>query len=195
MNYFDNIEIENFGKLKIEKIILEANYPVLYISKNEFGERFICACYYNVGMTKKILISQVTPEIIIKMLKDEIPLGTAFVLFEGKRIRYEIENGKRSIYNEKKDWDIENSEVLPAKGEYIESEEDEFIEEIEFYESKIKEKCIINNLSIEIFTVNFNGNKNSKNKFFNIKNEEKTYDFDIKVDNKYFFYENLREAS
>ncbi len=134
----DFIEIDGLGNLKFDKVLFEANYPILFICKNEKKQLFLCSCCRNNGDERKWIITKTVPSTIVKILKDEITLREAFLEF--KDIQYSITmmyNNSNTVIekNNINDWHEEYSIFLPDKDEYMDVEEGEFDDEIEHYSS------------------------------------------------------------
>ena len=129
--------IEKLGMLEIETVLVEMNEPVFFICKNEKEDLFLCSCCQANKNGKKWLITKTSPDIIVKILKDEITLREAFYVFKDIQISvYAFDGDIKITEHEVVDWDYENSIFLPDKEEYMEAEEDEFLEEISYYEGK-----------------------------------------------------------
>lgn len=129
------ISNEKTGVLKIDRIIFESAYPILFVCSNEEKELFLCVCCQNNRKGKKWLISKTSSETIVKMLKDEIPIRDAFLENRDCKITVDRMNGETNVYFDNDDW-LEDSIYLPKKGEYLEAEPDEFSEEIAYYQSR-----------------------------------------------------------
>lgn len=129
--------IDKLGMLEIETVLVEMNEPVFFICKNEKEDLFLCSCCQVNKNGKKWLITKTSPDIIVKILKDEITLREAFYTFKDIQFSVCAFDGDIKITEHNAvDWDYENSIFLPDKGEYMEAEEDEFLEEISYYEGK-----------------------------------------------------------
>lgn len=134
MNEF--VKIPNYGLLKIDRVIFEASYPILFTCLSEKNELFVCVCCQNNDKGKKWLISKVSSDTMVKMLKDEIPIRDAFLEDSCCRITVHKYKEKTDIYfDDENDWS-ENSIYLPQKGEYLEADPDEFCEEIAYYQNR-----------------------------------------------------------
>ncbi len=133
MNEF--IRIEHYGLLKIDRIIFESAYPILFVCVNEKKELFLCVCCQNNSKGKKWLITKTHSETIVKMLKDEMPIRDAFLENPDCRITVERMNGETNIFENDEDWS-EESIYLPKKGECLEADSDEFSDEIAYYQNR-----------------------------------------------------------
>lgn len=140
---FNGKEIKYLGKLFYDKIIFESYYPIFFSCKNENGDLFLGVCCQYDEKQEKILLTKTTPEIIIKVLSDEITLRDSFL--QDKESRYSINTIKKEITcvkDDPVDWDAENSIYLPTPNEYMEVEEGEFDEEIEYYKTIVLDNII-----------------------------------------------------
>lgn len=137
MNKF--FEIEKIGMLKVDRVLFESYIPILFTCTNEENELFLCVCCQANATGKKWLITKTSPQVIINLLKDNITIREAFLKFDDIQITVLADNAGVQI-NEKniEDWDPNTSRSLPSSGEYMEAEGDEFQEEIEYYETCIK---------------------------------------------------------
>lgn len=134
MNEF--IRDQKFGMLKIDRIIFEATYPILFVCSNEEKELFLCVCCQNNSKGKKWLITKSSSDTIVKMLKDEITIRDAFLMNPDSRITVDRINGETRIgLDAGNDWS-EDSIYLPKKGEYLDADPDEFSEEIAYYQNR-----------------------------------------------------------
>lgn len=131
----DFMEVGELGRLKIDKIIFESFYPILFTCVNEKQQLFLCVCCQANEEGKKWLITRTTPQIMIDILTDRLTLREAFCKI--KDIQYTVlhnSNKIKIINGDKNDWDYEKSYILPDKDEYLEAEEGEFDEEIAYYQ-------------------------------------------------------------
>ena len=132
-NFFDFTET---GVLKLDKIFFESYYPILFTCIGEKKDIFLCVCCQADLDVKKWLITDVSPRTIIELLSNKITLRESFLKDGGSKytIIYNMEDENFEIEeNNIKDWDEESSIDLPTAGEYMDAEEDEFLEEIEYF--------------------------------------------------------------
>lgn len=132
-NFFDFKEI---GSLKLDKIFFESYYPILFTCLNEKNDVFLCVCCQADLNVRKWLITDVSPKTVIELLSNKITIRDSFLKDRGSKytIIYNMENKNFQIEeNNIEDWDEEKSIDLPTSGEYMDAEEDEFLEEIEYY--------------------------------------------------------------
>ena len=127
--------IKHIGCLTLDKVLFESYYPILFTCKDEKRNLFLCVCCQLDSGVQKWLISKTKVQNVIKMLKDEITIRDAFVKTD--------DNNKYSIIfkdceyvikiNDVNDWNSKTSIYLPTEGEFMESEDGEFDEEIEYF--------------------------------------------------------------
>lgn len=135
----NTFKLGTYGELVTDKILFEANYPILFTCKNEKKDLFICVCCQNNAQGKKWLLTRTTEELVISMLRDDISIREVFLSFPECRIS--IYTGGEYIVKEQEeaDWG-ENSIFLPKKNEFMEAEPGEFDDEIDYYQKILIEK-------------------------------------------------------
>lgn len=130
------MEIDGLGKLKINVVLFESYYPVLFTCENEKRELFLCVCCQSNKQGRKWMITKTNPKIIIDMLNNKIMLRKAFLKFPDVQITVLEQDGKITIQrNDEVGWNYDQSRDLPDKDEYMDSEDGEFDEEISYYKS------------------------------------------------------------
>jgi hypothetical protein len=129
------IETKEKGTLYLDRVLFETNIPILFICKNDKDELFICVCCQMNEEGQRWLISSITEETIIKMLKDRITIREAFLMDPSYRISAIWKNNKLIIERDNNDWN-NNSIYLPKKDAFIEAVDEEFDDDIDYYSSK-----------------------------------------------------------
>lgn len=127
------VVLKDYGKLYIDKVLFEASYPILFTCVNKEKTRFLCVCCQNNASGKKWLITKTEADIIVSMLRDEITIRDAFLQFSDVRISLFRNKDKERIERHNSDWETD-SIYLPKAGECIDADDDEFAEEIAYYE-------------------------------------------------------------
>jgi len=127
-----NINIFGF---KVDKVFVEGSYPILFTCTDEENGLFLCSCCQNNAEARKWLVTKTDKNIIVSMLENKITMREAF--FEYRNDKYTIIEDNEGVYvsygcGEQEYWG-EDSLYLPDKGEYIEAENGEFQEEVEYY--------------------------------------------------------------
>lgn len=145
------LNIEKIGELKMDKIFFESYYPILFTCLNEDNDVFLCVCCQADLNIKKWLITNVTPGTIVDFLSNRITIRDSFLRDKGLKYTVIFNNKTREFQIEEdniKDWEKEENIDLPTAGEYIDAEEDEFIEEINYF--KNMEICYLDCVKQEV---------------------------------------------
>ncbi len=133
MNKF--VYIQPFGNIYIDKIIFESYEPILFTCKDDNENLFLAVCCTSNNIIKKWLITSTTTSILISLLKDEITIRDAFLNNTKYKYSYIIKDNNSSVLkNNQYDW-CKNSPFLPSEGQFLDTEEDEFLEEIAYFNS------------------------------------------------------------
>lgn len=123
--YFRNVG--SIGDLVLEHMIFEAEYPVLFICKDNLDKKYICVCC-DIRRTQRWIVSPISNVDLIKMLSDELTLRDAFLTKKSEN-SYLIEWNPQYPDTETVT-PVSVSEIpdkdLPTVGEYIEAEEGEY---------------------------------------------------------------------
>lgn len=130
------VKLDRLGQLKIDVVLFESYYPILFTCLNENKDLFLCVCCQSNKKGRKWLITKTTPNIVVRVLKNELTVREAFLMFPQVQITV-FDNAEEILVDEHNelDWDNGNSVCLPDKGEFLDAEEGEFDEEILYYES------------------------------------------------------------
>lgn len=75
-NYFTNIP--NIGDLDIEQVLVEDDFPIFFTLISKTQKRYICVCC-EIYEEQRWIISPISKDILIKLLKDEITIHDAFI--------------------------------------------------------------------------------------------------------------------
>lgn len=135
----DFMTIDGLVNLKIDVVLFESYYPILFTCINEKKELFLCVCCQSNSQGRKWMITKTTPKVVIEMLNNKIMLRKAFLEFPKIQITVFEQGGIISIIkNDEAEWDYDSSKSLPDKDEYMDSEEGEFEEEISYYKSLMR---------------------------------------------------------
>lgn len=148
-------DLPEVGRIAEDKVLFFGSYPVLFTCTDDRGGLYVCVCCKAEPDAKKWLITKTSPEMVLKLLKDQISIRDAFV--RSSQFRYSIDwNSKNglSVQRDGTDWDPDTSVYLPTKGEYMESDEGEFSEEIEHYEKmiskEIERKSMVSSFKVSV---------------------------------------------
>ncbi len=170
-NTSEFMEIKDLGCLKFDKILFESYYPILFTCKNEKEQLFLCSCCQKNKKGTKWLITETKPEIIIKILTDKITLRNGFLSNKNSQITVFINSSSEKVINKNDpiDWDEEISIYLPDKDEYMDVEDGEFKEEIEYYNNLVKNdefKYSNENLTYKVNTIYIHKQSNNSNNLY-----------------------------
>ncbi len=121
--YFENIL--NYGDLRMEQILVEYDYPLLSVLVDRAKNRYLSMCFDTRG-SQQWLIAPISSEMLIKLLTNRIALDVPYRESQACVI-YAVRNyeTKAETFCEMRPLDIPD-EDLPAKGEYLDAEEDEW---------------------------------------------------------------------
>lgn len=131
---FVTIKENNISKdLYIDRVLFESYYPILFSCITGDKEHFICVCCQNNKKGEKWLIGKTNPNNIIEMLEDNITIRDLFLNHTSLKITVNKKiDGEMKLYYNNKDWK-KDSIYLPKPASYIDSEEGEFDDDIEYY--------------------------------------------------------------
>jgi hypothetical protein len=145
---------------KLDKILFEANYPVLFTCVNEKQELFLGVCCQNNAEGMKWLLTKTDEQNIVELLEDKISIREAFLRNPESQItifwRNDVEAGgykKEVTEHLESDWG-EDSIYLPKKGEYLDADPGEFDEEIAYYRSRLLKSYNMPFGKVQIFKYN-----------------------------------------
>lgn len=128
------VEIPGYGKLFVDKVIFESYFPIIFTCVNDNKDLFLCVCCKNNEQGCKWLVGKTFSKYIISMLRDEITVRELLINHSVGRITVDYVNEKYTISYDNSDWKNE-SIFLPKEDSYLDAEEDEFTEEINYYSS------------------------------------------------------------
>lgn len=132
--YFN--DIVGIGELRIDYMIFEFDYPVLFTCMDKFDTLYLCLCC-DIRLEQRFIISKTNEERVIDLLSDKITIREAFKneVDENYIVRYSKDQPE-GIFQKVK-FDEINELDLPTEGEYLNAEEDEFTDYICVLESRI----------------------------------------------------------
>lgn len=136
------INTDRYGKFYYDKILFEAQYPIIFSCKNEYGEIFIGVCCQYNEQAHRWLLGKTEPTNIVRVLRDEMAIRQLLTEYCSKRMSVAYMNGAYVMDYHSDDWE-KDSIYLPKKDSYMWAEPGEFDEEIEYFLS------IKNNLNYE----------------------------------------------
>ena len=147
---------EKYGKLYIDRILFESNFPIIFTCKNDADEIFICVCCQNNIKGCKWLVGKTDAINIIRMLKDELTLRELVRGYSSGRISVDYIDGEYRVEYNNSDWN-EDSIYLPKEDSYMFADEGEFADDISYYSTLIKvcyDENYYKNISKKLETIN-----------------------------------------
>lgn len=126
-----------FQNLKLDTILFESKYPVLFTASDEKKIYLFICCLVNAAGAKWIG-TETDYGILIKLLKNQLTIRDSFLAGAKKKLMAEFsaETGKTTcIPTEIRD--IPGA-FLPTKGEYMDAEDGEYAEEIAVFTRRSK---------------------------------------------------------
>ena len=131
MDSFKNIE--PFGNIYMDKVLFETYEPILFTCKDTNNHLFLAVCCTSNNIMKKWLITYVDLKCLIELLTDQITIREAFLFETEHKYTVILENEKCTcIKNDLQDWATQSS-FLPSAGEYMDAEDSEFEEELQYF--------------------------------------------------------------
>lgn len=122
-------QLNCFKNIRIDMILFEANYPILFTCLDDNKIYLIICCLVS-GDKIEWIATETDIDILIKLLNDKITIRDAFLAKTDEKLvitYYGPEHGIK--YTKVKSHQIEQS-LLPKGGEFMDVEEGEFDEEI-----------------------------------------------------------------
>lgn len=120
------------ANISIDQILFESSYPILF-SGYDNSNVYLFICHSVNSERMAWIVTKTTYDIIISMLNNKMTIRDAFLGFTSKKIllTFDKEGMHTSICDVK---EIDDN-ILPTSGQYMDAEEGEFDEEIQYYES------------------------------------------------------------
>ena len=150
------VNTEKYGKLYIDRILFESNFPIVFTCKNDADEIFICVCCQNNIKGCKWLVGKTDAINIIRMLKDELTLRELVRGYSSGRISVDYSDGEYRVEYNNSAWN-EDSIYLPKEDSYMFADEGEFADDISYYSTLIKvcyDENYYKNISKKLETIN-----------------------------------------
>lgn len=119
--------ISGFENMILDTILFESKYPVMFTCTNNNDVYLFICCLINAAGVKWIG-TKTNYDTLIALLENRITIRDAFLRVEEKKIiiEYNGQNVYRHIVDRR---DIDNN-LLPTAGEYMDAEDDEYLDEI-----------------------------------------------------------------
>lgn len=119
--------VPRFKNISLDKVLFESKYPVMFTCKNDNDIYLFICCLVNSNSIKWIG-TKTNYDILIAMLENKVTIHNAFLSVTDEKIVIEY-NSDKVIYSILKSDDIQK-DLLPTAGEYMDAEDDEYIQEI-----------------------------------------------------------------
>ena len=120
-------KVPRFKNISLDKVLFESKYPVMFTCKNDNDIYLFICCLVNSNSIKWIG-TKTNYDILIAMLENKVTIHNAFLSVTDEKIVIEY-NSDKVIYSILKSDDIQK-DLLPTAGEYMDAEDDEYIQEI-----------------------------------------------------------------
>ena len=127
--------IPSFNKLNMDIILFESKHPILFTCKNGQEVYLFSCCLMNASVVKWIG-TKIDYEILVRLLENKITIREAFLNGADEKLLIKY-NGKDVQCNSIVKEQIP-VKLLPTAGEYMDAEEDEFVEEIDIFKFRIQ---------------------------------------------------------
>ena len=118
----------------VDRILYESYEPILFTTKNNKNEIFICVSASDKKDKKVWLLRKTTPQIIIELLSDKITIRNAFLKSIGTKYTINLTNEYEVLENDLVSWSEGENSLLPVN-EVMEVEENEFEEELLYFQA------------------------------------------------------------
>lgn len=119
--------VPRFKNISLDKVLFESKYPVMFTCKNDNDIYLFICCLVNSNSIKWIG-TKTNYDILIEMLENKVTIHNAFLSVTDEKIVIEY-NSDKVTYSILKSDDIQK-DLLPTAGEYMDAEDDEYIQEI-----------------------------------------------------------------
>lgn len=128
-------QISIFKEPLMDMILFESTYPVLFTC-TDGKEVFLFSCCLVNAKIMKWIGTKTSYDVLIQLLQDKITIRDAFLSVDKEMlvIEYDGETVRCDIVDKLK----VTAELLPTAGEYMDVEDDEYVEEIAIFEERNK---------------------------------------------------------
>ncbi|MFQ6794591.1 hypothetical protein [Thomasclavelia sp.] len=145
MNINDILKkINEFDKLTIDCILFEAQYPILFTCTDSQDNLYLIICCQVLSKEITLIGTKTSSDIIIDLLSNKITIRKAFEEFENEK--FIIHYYGNDYFLDKVDISNMDNHLLPTPGEYMDSQDNEYEQEINYYSLKKTYKQTILNL-------------------------------------------------
>lgn len=126
-------KIPDFNNIILDTVLFESKYPVMFTCKNG-NDIYLFICYQVNAEKIAWIATKTTYENLIDLLENKITIRDAFLDITEDKIMISY-NGQKVDYKTVKKGDIPD-DFLPAAGEYMDAEEDEYAEELAVFRNR-----------------------------------------------------------
>lgn len=146
--FFRNVP--EYGDLYVEEIIVDYVYPILSVLVDKDGHRYLCLCYDTRG-AQRWIVTPISNKKLVALLKNEITLAKPFLLPISRIVEVKMDYKTQQEEFVMRASDEVSRKNIPAEGEYLDPEPDEwemYIErlsqaESEYDVSRAKKRIIV----------------------------------------------------
>lgn len=131
---FNNTKM--FNKIKMDTILVEDKYPVLFTCRDKNDTYLFICCFVNSKVIKWIG-TKIKCETLIELLKNEITIRAAFAGNYDEKLLIEYSELEENTSVKKVHPNMIPENYLPTGASYMDAEEGEFEEEIRIFSSRI----------------------------------------------------------
>ena len=144
--YFENIP--DIGNLNLDKILFEFEYtPIIFTCRDLKNNFYLCLCV-DIRKIQEWIITPISPELLIRMLKNKITIYNAFKQSDEKKIMAQYTKKDGISYKEVNFNNIDDM-LLLDKDEFLE-DEDSFSDYIEELEESFLSYNLFNSENLEV---------------------------------------------
>ena len=110
--------------LRLDVVLVDFVYPVLFTCVDDYGNMYIASCYLADSKTKGWLIADTSPEKVISLLQDEITIRDIFL--DTPLWQAVLKVGDNAPAVKQVNADELDPYILPAEGEFMDVDPGEF---------------------------------------------------------------------
>lgn len=121
-------------EISMDTILFESNYPILFTCTQGQNAYLFSCCLVNASAIKWIG-TETDYQLLIELLENRITIRE--VLLHAKEEKLFVQYDGKQVWVEFLDKEQIPHELLPTTGEYMNVEDDEFLEEITYFKKKV----------------------------------------------------------
>lgn len=139
--------------ITIDQVLFESSYPILF-SGYDNNNIYLFICHSVNSERMSWIVTKTTYDIIISLLNNKITIRDAFLGFTTEKILLSFD--KEGMHTTKCNSAEIDDNILPTPGQYMDAEEGEFDEEIEYYETQRAKKTSTTEIAFRIVDLYYN---------------------------------------